>query len=286
MKKITAILLSVFTSVVLFAQDIRLNDSVIFINNKPVALYTKEINNSPLHYNIEVYNFTYDLLIKAEVIKFENPVYELKPFYYYELTFPPAGDTFAIYIEEEAFPLVMGNFIRDYDLISKNKLNRKAVRDFKATYIGGPALLAKLNIYDDYLDRTRYYREQVKRDRTKPVTILNDRVIMQDGKRIGIITESKTYINKDFYEYSPKNEKNNINSSTSILNDTEIFLPSQRKVDFDNPKNIDYEHQQTKLREIIGKSLYVISKSKKTAIGSNTDLLLKKICYLIEEYAL
>ncbi len=286
MKKNTAILLFVFAPIVLFAQEVRLTDSVIFINNVPVAFYAKEINNSPLRYNVEVYNFNEDVLIKAEVIKFEAPVYELKPFYYYELTFPPTGDTFAIYIEEEAFPLVLGNIIRDYNLISKNKLNRKTVRYFKATYYGGPALLAKLKVYEDYLDRTRYYREQVKRDRTKPVKILNDRVIMQDGKKIGMITESQTYTNKAIYDYTMGIEKNNITYTTGILKDIDIFFPNQRKVDFDISGRIDYEHQQTKLRDITGKSLYSISKTKKIAAGSYTDLLLKKICYLIEEYAL
>ena len=277
MKKIFTTLLSFFSFVILFGQDVRLSDSVIFINNEPVAFYARSFNETPLHYNIEVYNNNDDVLIKAEVIKFDAPVEELKPFYYYELTFPPTGDTLAIYLEDEAFPLVLGKIISDYKLINKNKLNRKNVAYFRTSYYGGPALKTKIKSYEEYLDRTRYYYDQAKRDRTKPVIIINDRIIMQDGVKIGVIAEK------------PEEYNNNSNYTVGTLypefnfrnRDFDIFLPSQKKIDFYKAKSEYYKFQ-----EIKSKNLYKISIAGKIASGTYTDFLLIRICYLIEEYAL
>jgi hypothetical protein len=278
MKRTFTTLLSLFSTFILFAQDVRLSDSVIFINNEPVAFYAKSLNESPLRYNIEVYNSNDDVLIKAEVIKFNAPIDELKPFYYYELTFPPTGDTLAIYLEDEAFPLVLGKIISDYKLISKEKLNRRNVGYFRKTYYGGPALKMKLKTYEEYLDRTRYYYEQVKRDRTNPVKIINDRVIMQDGVKIGLVTQLDEFQNRSYYSNTGIT-----NETTTMKRDIEIFLLSQRKVDFFNSRDL---LDNNELFEGKGKKLYEISRNKKIAKDSYQDKILKKVCYLIEEYAL
>lgn len=291
MKRIFTTLLSLFSAIILFAQDVRLSDSVIFINNEPVAFYAKSVNESPLRYNIEVYNSNDDVLIKAEVIKFNAPIDELKPFYYYELTFPPTGDTLAIYLEDEAFPLVLGKIISDYKLISKEKLNRRNVGYFRRTYYGGPALKMKLKTYEEYLDRTRYYYEQVKRDRTKPVKIINDRVIMQDGVKIGLVTQLDEFQNRAFYsntDYSSGTGKPVLaapitNETTTMKHDIEIFLLSQRKVDFFNSRDL---LDNNDLFEGKGKKLYEISRNKKIVKDSYQDKMLKRVCYLVEEYAL
>ena len=278
MKRTFTTLLSLFSTFILFAQDVRLSDSVIFINNEPVAFYAKSVNESPLRYNIEVYNSNDDVLIKAEVIKFNAPIDELKPFYYYELTFPPTGDTLAIYLEDEAFPLVLGKIISDYKLISKEKLNKRNVGYFRKTYYGGPALKMKLKTYEEYLDRTRYYYEQVKRDRTKPVKIINDRVIMQDGVKIGLVTQLDEFQNRSYYSNTGIT-----NETTTMKRDIEIFLLSQRKVDFFNSRDL---LDNNELFEGKGKKLYEISRNKKIAKDSYQDKMLKRVCYLIEEYAL
>jgi len=282
---------------VLRAQDVRLNDSVIFINNKPIALYAKELSNSPQRYNMEVFSFSDYVLIKAEVIKFNAPVAELKPFYYYELTFPPVADTFAIYIEEEAFPLVLARIIRDYNLISKNELIRKNVSRFISHYYGGPALLAKIKSFEDHLVETRYFNEQVIRDRTKPVTIINDRVIMQDGVKIGLITENKNFtvtnrpagiaIDKSSYGQTIVSVTDQVINTS---NETAILLYNGRRVDNlryytawsrEDPKN--KKAQSTIASE---KNLYQVSKAANKNIGNYTDQLLMRVCLLIEDYSL
>lgn len=297
MKLFLTTLLICLAAPALYAQDLRLNDSVIFINNKPIALYAKELSNSPQRYNMEVYSFSDYVLIKAEVIKFNAPVAELKPFYYYELTFPPTADTFAIYIEEEAFPLVLAKIIRDYNLISKNELIPKNVSRFISHYYGGPALLAKIRSFEDHLNETRYFNEQVVRDRSKPVTIINDRVIMQDGVKIGLITENKNFtvtnrpagiaVDKSSYGQTIVSVTDQvINTST----ETVILLYNGRRVDNlryytawsrEDPKN--KTAQSTIAAE---KNLYQVSKAANKNIGNYTDQLLMRVCFLIEDYSL
>ena len=296
MKKIVTSLLSSFFCTLLFAQDVSLNDSVIFINNKPVALFYKQLNKTVLRYDLEVYSFSRELLVKAEVIKFDAPVDELRPFYYYELSSPPLADTFAIYIEEEAFPLVLGKMIRDYDLVTGNQLNKNKVADFKARYPGGPALLAKIKSVEDHLVQTRHFDEQVQRDRTKPVTIINDKIIMQDGVRIGMVREFQNFkeTNQPIYTNTVRSTYGKpdvpitiiTDYKTTITKEVGVYLESGRKIDYEKPySNSDYN--KSKLREDSGKSLYEISRPKKPPYGNNyTDNLLKRICYLVEEYAL
>ncbi len=297
MKNFTLSLLLGFITASLFAQDVRLNDSVIFINNKPVALYEKSLSNSTPRYNMEVYSFDDYVLIKAEVIKFNAPVAELRPFYYYELSFPPMADTFAIYIEDEAFPLVLAKIIRDYNLVDKNKLNKKNVAKFIAQYYGGPALVAKIRSFEDYLNETRHLNEQEKRDRTKPVTIINDRVIMQDGVKIGLIAVYQNYKTTNqptdvFYDKSNYGIPYSTIADRTIYtsNETQIVMANGRKVE-----NIQYynrwsaENPAKKSDDpkvISERSLYQISRAAKQKISSYTDMLLMKVCFLIEEYAL
>ena len=298
MKNCTLSLLVCFSSAFIFAQDVRLNDSVIFINNNPVALYAKTLNNSTPRYNVEVYSFDDYVLIKAEVIKFSAPVVELRPFYYYELTFPPTADTFAIYIEDEAFPLVLAKIIKDYNLIDKNKLNKKNVAKFIAQFSGGPALVAKIKSFEDYLNETRHLNEQEKRDRTKPVTIINDRIIMQDGVKIGLIAVYQNYKTTNqptqvFYD------KSNYGIPYSVIADRTIYTSSETQIVMANGRkveNIQYynrwsaENPAKKTDDpklISERSLYQISRAAgEKKISSYTDMLLMKVCYLIEEYAL
>lgn len=303
MNKILPALLACLISGILAAQDVRLNDSVIFISDKPVALYEKQLSNSPQRYNMEVYSFDDYVLIKAEVIKFDAPVAELKPFYYYELTFPPTADTFAIYIEDEAFPLTLSKIIRDYDLISKNQLNRKNLRKFISTYYGGPALTEKIKSFEDYLNETRYFNEQVKRDRTKPVTIINNRIIMQDGVKIGLVAR---YLNTtpgySYHNYDPEPVATYVTSGSGVVqkigpqldmistNETQVLLTTGRRVD--NLRFYKYwtRDDHTSLppdgKRRNERSLYQVSKAADKRIGAETDSLLRWVCYLIEDYAL
>lgn len=297
MKKNMLSLLLCFVTAALFAQDVRLSDSVIFINDKPIALYSKELSNSTPRYNMEVYSFDDYVLIKAEVIRFNAPVAQLKPFYYYEISFPPTADTFAVYIEDEAFPLVLGNIIRDYNLVGKNELNKKNVKKFIASYPGGPALTAKIKSFENYLNDTRYLNEQVKRDRTKPVTIINDRVIMQDGVKIGLIAVNQS-LTESRIPVAVTRDNANIRSPATVhydyfmamANETDILFANGRKID-----NTRYYDRWSREKTAKGsgeqqfhaeKNLYQVSKKASKKISAYTDQLLMKICYMIEDYAL
>jgi len=301
MKNFTLTLLTYFITVSLYAQDVRLNDSVIFINDKPVALYSKTLSNSTPYSNMEVYSFDDYVLIKAEVIKFNAPVAELKPFYYYELTFPPTADTFAIYIEDEAFPIVLAKIIRDYGLIDNNQLNKKNVTRFISHHYGGPALTAKIKSFENHLNDTRYFNEQVKRDRTKPVTIINDRVIMQDGVKIGLIAQvQNSSLSKQMNENVPAvydstriGIKRRVYSEEVLTTNTEtqiLLYTTNRRVDnlrYYNTWNRKGSYNRSAVQKTASKrNLYQVSKAayKKNSIYS--EQLLMTVCYLIEDYAL
>ena len=285
----TLIVLSLLTSV-LFSQDIRLNDSVIFINDKPVALYAKELSQGTLRYNMEVYSFDDNVLIKAEVIRFNNPVPELAPFYYYELTFPPVNDTFSIYTEE---PLLMAltKMIGEYDLINKNELNKKNLARLIQDHPGGPALIAKIDSFTNHLDLTRDYSLQVIRDRSKPVIIDESGIIIQDNVQIGkaievtrfLVTErplgtADPYYNKPVYDIPGK-----------VLADPVVTTVKKTEVYFVNGNILDERkislYLYTGKKDLkTGFDLYEISKSKQK--NKTTEVLLKHVCHLIENMML
>jgi hypothetical protein len=283
MKKIITVVLAGFIATALFAQeDVRLNDSVIFINNKPVALYAKEINKSAQRYNMEVYSFTDYVLIKAEVIKFSAPVDELKPFYYYELTFPPTLDTLAVYIKEEAFPLVLAKLIRDYKLISNDQLDKNGLNQLKAHYPGGPALVAKIKEFEDHLNNTRLFNQQVIRDRTKPVKISKEKKIIQDGVVVGYYihtNENQRIVNEGMLTIKSLESQNTYNRK--IADACIIYLENNMKASIWGDGYPD--HLGIKVR---GYQLYTISKPKDMVPGSVEDLLLIRICCLIEDFSL
>lgn len=280
MKKITLLLITVFITSVSFAQEIYIGDSVIFFDKKPVALYAKELSPTPLRYNIEILNLNYQSLIKAEVMKFDAPVAELKPFYYYELTFPTVKDTFSIYLEDEAFLIVLSKIMRDYKLIKNNTLNEPAYRKFKKTYPGGPAFSAQMKTVVDYLDDTRNFREQTIRDRTKPVSIVNDRVIMQDGKKIGIIYQGTAK--------PPQAVVTAFNYTSQEPEGFQVQLLNGRIVDLQKLSGgANYFHFDEKAYRP-GEKLYNISLLVKNngVAGNENEYILRKVCYLIENYAL
>ena len=294
MKKVIIVLFTIFITAFSLAQDIWLNDSVIFINNKPIALYSKWLNNSTPRYNMEVYSFDEYVLIKAEVIKFNAPVEELESFFYYEITFPQTADTFAVYIEDEEFPLVLAKIIKDYNLIDynligKNELNKKNLSSFIATYHGGPALTAKIKFFEDYLNETRHFSEQVKRDRTKSVTIINDKIIMQDGVKIGFFSYSETSRATD-RPTSVIYDKSNYGIPITVVEQNEIVYSRKKQVYLANGNEVyigreyyDYWNN-AKTKKLYHSNLYELSKTKN--LKNAEESLLQQACFLIENYAL
>ncbi|MEO6253096.1 MAG: hypothetical protein ABIO79_07320 [Ferruginibacter sp.] len=288
MKKIVTALLGWFITAFSIAQDVRLNDSVIFINDNPVALYAKWLSNSTPHYNMEVYSFDDYVLIKGEVVKFDAPVIELEPFYYHEITFPPTADTLAIYTEDKDFTRVMAKLISDYDLISKNGLNRKNVTRFINEYYGAYALRTKIKSFEGYLNETRHFNDQVKRDRTKAVIIINDKIIMQDGIKIGFVTinESSQVVKVPTALYDPSMPNQaypNAPSETIQYNrERQVYLASGTKVYIASAYYDKWKSLNKKIET--GKSLYEISKVKDNT--NYSEFLLREICFYIENYAL
>lgn len=282
--------LFVLSSLTGISQEVHLTDSVIFIDDKPAAFFYKAVNNSVPRYNMEVYSLKGGLLINATVVKFNPPVQELKPFYYYEIAFPNEHDTASVYIEDEAFPLALAKLIASYKLITNDQVSAVALSKFKETYTGIPALTAKIKEMEDYLDETRHFSEQIKRDRTKPVKIVNDKIIMQDGVKIGTVREVESY-NTNYTQTTYVSQNSNRGSVTvpgdglrlSPVQKVMIFFVNGRQVDFEN-SNAYFD--KSNLIEGSGKRLYDISKTKKITPGSYNDRVLKRVCYLIEEWAL
>lgn len=326
MKNFTLSLLACFITASLIAQDVKLNDSVIFINDKPVALYAKFPSPAPSHFNMEVYSFDDYVLIKAEVIKFNAPVTDLEPFYYYELTFPPTGDTFAIYFENKTLPLVLADIIKDFDLINKNQLNKKNVSRFITSYKGGQALSNKIKSFQDYLDTTRYFNMQVERDRTRPVSIIGIN-IMQDGLVIGKlrflrgknISNSTTVNNyqatyndqttnrrdpNNPLQYYPQRSNSEINFRSpsyqgitssnyqqNATSDQKIICYVNGRIIIPDKKYESWKNQyeinsKKKPKLKSDRNLYQVSKAEIKNIETNTDQLLLSICSLIENYRL
>jgi len=279
MKKLIPALLACFITISAAAQDVRLSDSVIFINNKPVALYEKWLNNSASHHNMEVYSFTDYILIKAEVIQFNAPVEDLKSFYYYEISFPPVNDTVSVFVKDEAFPIVLAKIIRDYKLIDSNQLNAANFRYFKTRYPGKAALLAKINEVNVHLNETRFFNEQVMRDRTKPVSLIDDKIIMQDGVRIGMIGKPVDRPVGTMYYQIPELERQS-NYNTAVAESIAIYLETQQVAHIRG----NFSPQLTKKDR--GYQLYQISKPKNAVPGSVEDLVFRRICFLIEDYSL
>ncbi|MEI8060489.1 MAG: hypothetical protein WCG67_10050, partial [Ferruginibacter sp.] len=215
MKRYLLVLLVIFPNLASRAQEISLSDSVIYFDNKPAAYYVKTINESDPHYNIYIISLDMELLLAAQVVKFQAPVRELKSFYYYDLILHSSKDTFSMYHEGQAFPLELAQILRDYKLLENNKINKIAWRKFKYAYTGNADLKAKIKTYENYLVDTRFFNEQVDRDRTKPVTIINDRIIMQDEKKIGLIV-TKTNIGSGVGQTTTYTQVKSRDNSTAV----------------------------------------------------------------------
>jgi len=291
MKKYLLLLSICFSGFFAIAQDIHLSDSVIYNDNKPVAYYVKELNESSLRYNVYIISLNKELLIAAQVVKFEAPVMELKPFYYYDVIFQKEKDTFAIYHEGQAFTLELASLIQRYKLLDGNKINKNSLVKFKKEYSGNASLKAKIKEYETYLNDNRFLNEQTARDRTKPVIILNDKIIMQDGKKIGMIvtnTSTEGQENNNFTFRKVNNDHtmagiptNGETAGPYSYNQIQVLLPTNRVVDA-SPVLIDppsFKTRKNKDHLLFQASLPF----NKTASNEN---YLWGICQLVENYLL
>ena len=292
MKKNILIILLVCSGLAATAQNINLSDSVIYFNNKPVAYYVKALNESDPHYNIYIISLNMQLLMAAQIIKFEAPVRELKSFYYYDLILQNEKDTLAMYHEGQAFPLELATLLKNYKLLDGNKINNNSWRKFKTEYTGNASLKAKIKQYETYLIDTRYFDEQTVRDRTKPVTIVNDKILMQDGKKIGLVVTSTsipgggittTYnhvVTRDNTAAVEINTKDNPGSS-STTEYIQIVLPTNRVVD---ASKVIIDPQDRRSKHSNPPTLFELSLPLSKE-ARNEDLLWK-VCEYIKNYLL
>jgi len=272
----------IFLSSAATAQQIHLTDTVILFDQKPVANYYTELNKPSQQYNVEVYSLTDQYLIKAEVLKFTAPVDQLRSFYYYEMTFPATGDTLTLLPGDEAFPIVLAKMIRDYKLIEANNLDKAGIGKLKNSCPAVQALRVKIQEQMNYLNQTRYFDEQVVRDRTKPVVLLNNRVIMQDGKKIGTIAEFENLqVTNQSMQIQPLGSESDFNLLKAMR--AQIYFENGRRLNYANDYNLLDKGLSKGQR---GYALYVRSVDKNMVPRSYSDDLLQRICYYIEDYAL
>lgn len=270
------------------AQEVAISDSVIYFDKTPVAYYVKEITPTSPHYNVYIISLNKKILIAAQVAVFEAPVRELKSFYYYNLIFQNEKDTVAIYHEGQAFTLELANILKDYHLLDGSKINKDSLTQFKKNYTGNALLLAKIKEFETYLNDDRFFNEQVVRDRTKPLTIVNDRIIMQDGKKIGVIAINTADITNNTFSKVPWTEDpvyyipiNNESPRQANYKNIQVVLPTQRVVDASrviiDPSDKRNRHDNT--HPLYEKSLPLNKSDRDEAI-------LWAICQLVENYLL
>jgi hypothetical protein len=291
MKKYLLIAVFAFVGAVAIAQDIKLTDSVIYFDKKPVAYYVKELNASNPHYNVYIIGLDKKLLIAAQVVKFESPVRELKSFYYYDLILQNEKDTFAIYHEGQAFTLELASLLQKYKLLEGDAVNRRAWGKFKKEYTGNIALKTKINEYETYLNDTRFFEEQVVRDRTKPITIVNDKILMQDGKKIGLIvantstadiqTNNITFKNIREYDSRMGIQINSEQVGPYSYNNIQVLLITNRVID---ASKVLIEPPGLKNRHSTRHPLYEISFPLNKS--SRNEDYLWGVCQLVENYLL
>jgi len=288
MKRCLLTLFISFLGLAASAQEINLSDSVIYFDKVPVAYYVKEMNQTSPHYNVYIISLNKKLLIAAQVAEFEAPVRELKKFYYYNLVFQNEKDTLAIYHEGQAFTLELARLLKDYHLLEGNKINKDSLTVFKKKYNGNALLVAKIIEFENYLNDDRFFNEQVVRDRTKPLTIVNDKIIMQDGKKIVLMSVntdseiSNTFANVPFSQDNRSGIPiNNEEVGAVSCKNIQVFLPTQRMVD---AAKVLIDPADKRNRHDNSHPLY--EKSFPLNKSYRNEAILWVLCQLVENYLL
>jgi len=292
MRKYLLIILISFSYNNLTAQEVNLSDSIIYFGTKPVAYFVKELDESTPHYNVYIISMEKQLLLAAHIVKFDAPVKELNPFYYYNLILKgqPTDDTLAIYHEGQAFSLELAQLLKKYKLLDSNRINGNAWTTFKSEYNGTNALQSKIEEYRNYLNETRYFNEQVNRDRTQPVTILNGKTIMQDGKNIGLIVTVTNVQGGGISTVTNAGQSPQVARTAqpgwqekpiTTKEYTQIVLPNNRIVD---PSKAVLPSKDNKYKKHDPPSLYEISYPLNKE--SRNDDILFLVCQYIDNYLL
>ena len=278
------------------AQQLELNDSVIFVDKKPAALYIALPNSFSSLPNTDIFNLDGSYAIESVLFEFPAPVRELKPFFYYELRFPATGDTLSMYYEGNDFTRHLAELTVRYGLLpgKDDSANRSAVAHFRKDYAGIKSFENKFEEVRSFLNYTRKFNLQAVRDRSKPLTIVNNRVIMQDGVTIGTINLAKDLTQTNAALRSPVSRPrangsgtfNTISTTdyeTRVKTESEIFFPGGFMVETirlsDHYTNINNKQE-------IGYKLFSISRKKNYKSGEGDDFVIRFLCFLVEDYRL
>lgn len=281
------------------AQRITLNDSVIFSDNKPYALYISFPNSFSALPNTDIFNLDGSYAVETVLLEFPALVRELKPFFYYEIRFPVTGDTLSVIYDGTDFTRHLAEQVVGFRLLpgSDESENRAAVENFRNQYTGVHSYQEKIKETKNFLNYTRNFDLQAVRDRTKPVSLVNNRVIMQDGVIIGIINLAKDLSQTNMALQSPVSRPratgrgsfstiSTTDYETRVKTESEISYPgglplqraaigriSDHYTNINNPKEIGYQ-------------LFSISRKKKYKSGEGEDFLIRYLCFLVEDYRL
>lgn len=278
------------------AQVITLNDSVIFSEGRPAAFYISQPNSFSTLPNTDIFTLEGNYAIEAVLFEFAAPVRELKSFYFYQLRFPATLDTLSILYEGNNFTRHLAELAIRYQLLpgKDEKANQAAIRAFREQYSGITMLEKKLEDIKSFLHYTRAFNLQVVRDRTKPVTLVNNRKIMQDGVMIGTINLAMdlTQTNAALQSPSQRARPSGMGSfstisttdyETRIKNEAEIFFLNGVQV-----KTLSLSDHYTNInnKNEIGYGLFALSKKKTYKIGEGDDFLIRFLCFLVEDHRL
>ena len=245
---------------------------------------------------MDIFTLDGSYAIEAVLFEFAAPVREQKPFYYYELRFPATMDTLSIFYDGTDFTRHLAEQAVKYKLLpgKDDKANKEAVRQFREQYTGIAVLENKVEEIRTFLNYTRNFSAQVIRDRTKPVTLVNNRVIMQDDVMVGTINLSKdlTQTNAALRSPASRGRPSGMGSfstisttdyETRVKNEAEIFLPGGVQV---QTLRLSDHYTNINNKKEIGYTLFSISRKKNYNSGEGDDFVIRFLCFLIEDHRL
>ncbi len=278
------------------AQPIDLNDSVIFNAKKPFALYINTPNSFSALPNTDIFTLAGDYAIESVLFEFPAPVRELKPFFFHELRFPATGDTLSIIYEGNDFTRHLAEQTARYGLLpgKDDSANRVAVRKFREEYEGIRNYEKKIHEVESFLNYTRQFNLQAVRDRSQPVTLVNNRVIMQDGIMIGTINLAKDLTQTNAALQSPVSRPRasgartystigTTDYETRIKTEAEVFFPGGFMV---QTTRLSDHYTNINNKQEVGYKLYSVSRKKNYKNGEGDDFIIRFLCFLVEDYRL
>lgn len=207
-----------------FAQSIELLNNVVYENKKPIAYFSKLLykNNPDNVTGLYVYNSQKKLIASVVPKLVSVPLSDIKPFYYHHISFLRTNDSLLIY-PEEALSLHIFKIIKDYRLIHDGEIDSSSLSRLLTSY-DRSSFVQKMSPVWQHLYNLKQFGNQVKRDRSKPVYLVNEAVIMQDSIKVG-------YFAKKFHEQA-YSEVNSAHAPNEALIDSRAQAPSMDRWEY------------------------------------------------------